>query len=233
MANPEPARALALRFGRHRCVRMKGGSHPRYEVMAHQSGSAHKGEASVLKTLRVETIDEWRSWLDEHHASEPEVWLVYYRKGTGITSVAHSDVLDEALCFGWIDSLVKRLDDRRFAIKFTPRKADSRWSDVNRKRYAVLKASGRLEPSGIARSPTGRKSASRPQRRELPKKLPAYIANALKKRPAALRTFESLPTEERRRYFAWINSAKREETKLKRLSEALKLLAVGKRLGLK
>ena len=100
----------------------------------------------------METIDEWRDWLDEHHTSEPEIWLVYYKKATGIASIARSDALDEALCFGWIDSLVKRLDDQRYAIKFTPRKADSRWSDVNRKRYAVLKASGRLEPPGTGSS---------------------------------------------------------------------------------
>jgi uncharacterized protein YdeI (YjbR/CyaY-like superfamily) len=186
-----------------------------------------------MKTLRVATLGEWRDWLDDHHASEPEVWLVYYRKGTGVPSIVHSDALDEALCFGWIDSLIKRLDDKRYAIKFTPRKPDSRWSDVNRKRYAVLKASGRLKPAGIARSPTGRKSASRPPRRELPRKLPAYIAEAFKKRPAALRNFEALPAEERRRYFAWIESAKREETKLKRAREAARLLLAGEKLGLK
>ena len=186
-----------------------------------------------MKTLRVKTLDEWHAWLDDHHASEREIWLVYYRKGTGVESIAHSDALDEALCFGWIDSLVKRLDDKRFAIKFTPRKADSRWSAVNRKRYAVLKASGRLKPPGIARAPTGRRFAVRPARRELPEKLPAYIDSALKKRPAALRTFEALPPEERRRYFAWIDSAKREETKLRRLKEAIRLLAAGEKLGLK
>jgi uncharacterized protein YdeI (YjbR/CyaY-like superfamily) len=186
-----------------------------------------------MRTLRVETISEWRDWLDENHASESEIWLVYYKKGTGVTSIVHSDALDEALCFGWIDSLIRRLDDKRYAIKFTPRKADSRWSDVNRKRYAVLKASGRLAPAGTARAPTGRGSAPRPARRELPKTLPSYIDDALKKRPAALRTFESLPPEERRRYFAWIDSAKREETKLKRLKEAIRQLAAGEKLGLK
>lgn len=186
-----------------------------------------------MKTLRVETLDEWRDWLDQHHASETEIWLVYYRKGTGVESIAHSDALDEALCFGWIDSLVKRLDEKRYAIKFTPRKADSRWSEMNRKRYAVLEASGRLKPAGIARAPTERGSAPQPRRRELPKRLPAYIEIAMKKRPAALRNFKALPAEERRRYFAWIESAKREQTKLRRLKEAIGLLAAGEKLGLK
>src|SRR5215472_6874534 len=109
-----------------------------------------------MKTLGVRTLDEWRSWLDGHHASESEIWLVFHKQHTGIACIEYKDALDEALCFGWIDSLVKRLDDRRFARKFTPRRADSRWSDVNRKRYAELEADGRLHAAGIARPPTDR-----------------------------------------------------------------------------
>ena len=186
-----------------------------------------------MKTLQVKTVEQWRDWLDEHHASESEVWLVYFKKETGVASIVHKDALDEALCFGWIDSLVRRLDERRYAVKFTPRKADSRWSDINRRRYEELKAAGRLKPAGVARPPTGRGSAPRPARRELPAKLPAYIQNALNEHPVALRNFKELPPEERRRYFAWIDSAKRDDTKLRRLKEAIRLLKAGKVLGLK
>ncbi len=188
-----------------------------------------------MKTLRVRILDQWRDWLTEHHASVSEVWLIYFKQHSGApgASIKHKDALDEALCFGWVDSLVKRLDDRQYAVKFTPRRADSRWSAVNRKRYTELKASGRLEPPGIARPPTKRGSAPRPPRRELPAKLPAYIQATLKKNPKAFRHFESLPPSQRRRYFAWIESAKREETKLRRLNEATRLLASGKVLGLK
>src|SRR5882724_3807027 len=117
-----------------------------------------------MKTLRMQTVDEWRDWLDAHHASESEVWLVFYKRHTGVASIAYKDARDEALCFGWVDSLVKRLDDRRYALKFTPRKANSRWSAVNRQRYAELKASGRLKPAGIERSPTNRGYGPRPRR---------------------------------------------------------------------
>jgi uncharacterized protein YdeI (YjbR/CyaY-like superfamily) len=99
-----------------------------------------------VKTLLVRALDEWRHWLSDHHASESEVWLIFYKRATGVTSIDYKDALDEALCFGWVDSLVKRLDDRRFARKFTPRRAGSRWSAVNRKRYAELEAAGRLKP---------------------------------------------------------------------------------------
>jgi uncharacterized protein YdeI (YjbR/CyaY-like superfamily) len=132
-----------------------------------------------------------------------------------------------------VDSLVKRLDDRRYARKFTPRRADSRWSDLNRKRYAELEAEGRLKQSGIDRSPTDRGYGPRPPPLALPAKLPAYIQAALKKHPTVLRHFEALAPSERRRYFAWVESAKRETTKARRLEEMVRLLASGKVLGLK
>jgi uncharacterized protein YdeI (YjbR/CyaY-like superfamily) len=186
-----------------------------------------------MKTLLVRTLGQWRRWLTERHASESEVWLIFYKHHTGVRSIDYKDALDEALCFGWVDSLVKRLDDRRFARKFTPRRADSKWSDVNRKRYAELKAAGRLKAPGIERSPTDRGYSQRPPRLEMPSRLPAYIQTALRNHPAALRHFEALAPSQRRHYFAWIESAKRQETKLRRLEEAIRLLASGKVLGLK
>jgi len=187
----------------------------------------------AMKTLLVRTIDEWRDWLEANHASVSEVWLVFHKLHTGVPSVDYKEALDQALCFGWVDSLVKRLDERRFARKFTPRRAGSRWSSVNRKRYAALEASGRLKPAGLARAPTIRGYDSPLPRMRLPRKLPPYIEAALRKNAAARRHFEALTDSQRRRYFAWIESAKREETKLRRLKEAIRLLAAGKLLGLK
>lgn len=186
-----------------------------------------------MKTLLVATLDRWRDWLDEHHASESEVWIVFQKKPTGVASIKYEDALDEALCFGWVDSLVKRLDDQRYARKFTPRRPDSRWSTKNGKRYAELKADGRLKPAGIERPATDRGYGPRPARLPLPSKLPAYIRAALSKHPAALRHFKALSPSQRRLYLAWIESAKKEETKLRRLKEAVRLLGAGKVLGLK
>jgi len=87
-----------------------------------------------VKTFVAYTVDQWRKWLDEHHDSESEVWLVFHKVHTRVPSIAYPDALDEALCFGWVDSLVKRLYGSRYARKFTPRKVDSRWSTINRKR---------------------------------------------------------------------------------------------------
>ena len=112
-------------------------------------------------------------------------------------------------------------------------RADSRWSDANRKRYADLKAGGRVRPAGVQRPPTDRGYAPRPPRLPLPAKLPPYIRAALRDHATARRHFEALAPSHRRRYVAWIESAKREETKLRRLQEAIRLLTSGKQLGLK
>src|SRR6516225_5280720 len=112
--------------------------------------------AKPLKTLDVRTRPDWRQWLQEHHDSESEIWLVFHKRHTAEPSLGYDDAVEEALCFGWIDSLIRRLDDDRYARKFTPRKADSAWSTINQRRYADLKARGLLAAPGLERAPTGR-----------------------------------------------------------------------------
>jgi len=183
-----------------------------------------------LKTLDAQTSEEWRRWLADHHDSESEVWLVFHKRHTGRVTIAYEDAVDEALCFGWVDSLIKRLDDARYVRKFTPRKADSKWSTTNRQRYAQLKESGRLMPPGLNRAPTDRSGdAPRPS----PSKVPQYIQEALRNRTAARSYFENLAPSYRRMYIGWIDSPKQQETKMRRLEEAIRLLAAGKKLGLK
>lgn len=187
---------------------------------------------SELKTVDARTLAQWRRWLAAHHDSESEVWLIFYKQHSGITGIAYEDAVDEGLCFGWVDSLVKRLDDARFARKFTPRRPDSVWSDSNRKRYAKLKASGRLRPAGVDRPPTNRRP-EKPPKFALPAKLPRYIETALRKRAKAWRAFEQLAPSHRRHYVGWIDVAKQEETKRRRLREVVRALAAGEKLGLK
>jgi uncharacterized protein YdeI (YjbR/CyaY-like superfamily) len=186
--------------------------------------------AKAIKTLEVQTRQDWRNWLQEHHGSESEIWLVFHKRHTGLKSISYDDAVEEALCFGWIDSLVKRLDDARYARKFTPRTPDSRWSTINRRRYENLKARGLLAPAGLERAPTGRSGdAPRPSASVIP----PYIERRLKANPRAWDYFEQLAPSYRRTFIGWIESAKREETKEKRLREAIRLLAAGKKLGLK
>ena len=182
-----------------------------------------------LMTLEVRTRRQWRAWLAKHHASSPGVWLVFHKAHTGVKSIPYEDTVREALCFGWIDSLVKRLDADRFALKVTPRKPTSKWSDTNRKRWVELKAAGLLTPAGLAAPPTNNTYAPRP----VVPALPAYIAEALKGNSKAWKFFRELAPTYRRQFLVWIHIAKRPETRDRRIRESIALLAAGKRLGLK
>lgn len=181
------------------------------------------------RELDIRTRAAWRAWLEAHHADVAAVWLVFHKRHTGVACLDYGDAVEEALCFGWVDSLIRRLDDDRYARKFTPRSADSRWSAINRKRYARLEAEGRLAPSGRARPPTD-SSGDAPQ---LPAALPDYFARRLEQNPAARRYFESLAPSYRAMFIGWVHSAKRETTRERRLRESIELLAAGKKLGMK
>ena len=185
-----------------------------------------------MRTFEAGTIRRWRAWLHKHHRSASEIWLVYHKKHTGRPSVSYLDALDEALCYGWIDCGVKRIDRDRYAIKYRPRKVGSKWSAINSKRYAALEAAGRLAPAGEARSPKGAAVARRPKL-NLPATVPAYIAKPLKAVPAAWSYFKTISPSHQRRYVGWIHMAKQEETRLRRLREAILLLTKKQKLGLK
>ena len=185
--------------------------------------------AAELKTLEVPSRRHWRAWLTKHHTSSPGIWLVFYKAHTGRKSIPYEDAVREALCFGWIDSLVKRLDEDRYAIKVTPRKPTSKWSNLNRKRWRELKEAGLLSPSGLAAAPTNNSYAARPVIPELPD----YIAKALKVNPRAWEFFQQLAPTYRRNFVVWIHVAKRPETRERRIRESISLLAAGKKLGLK
>lgn len=183
-----------------------------------------------LKTLDMRSRQQWRDWLQEHHDSESEIWLLFHKRHTEIQSIGYEDAVEEALCFGWIDSIIKRLDDDRYLRKFTPRNPGSKWSSINRRRYEKMKEQGLLAAPGLERAPTSRSGdAPRPSLSEIP----PYIENELKANTSAWNFFQRLAPSYQRIYIGWIDSAKREETKEKRLREAIDLLAAGKKLGLK
>jgi uncharacterized protein YdeI (YjbR/CyaY-like superfamily) len=192
---------------------------------------AHAGASMTadLITLRVTSRRAWRAWLTKHHTSSPGVWLVFYKAHTGVKSIPYEDAVREALCFGWIDSLLRRFDDDRYALKVTPRRPTSKWSDSNRKRWAALQAAGLLTSAGLAAAPTANTYAPRPAIPELP----AYITKALRTNPKAWTFFQQLAPTYRRHFVVWIHTAKRPETRARRIRESVSLLAAGKKLGLK
>lgn len=182
-----------------------------------------------LMTLEIRNRQQWRTWLKKHYASSPGVWLVFYKNHTGVKSIPYEDSVREALCFGWIDSLIKRLDEDRHAHKFTPRRPGSKWSEINLKRWEELNDAGLLTPAGLAAAPTDNRYSPLPK---VPQ-LPAYIAKALKVNPEAWSFFQELAPSYRRQFVGWIHLAKRPETRKKRIRESIALLAAKKKLGLK
>jgi uncharacterized protein YdeI (YjbR/CyaY-like superfamily) len=121
-----------------------------------------------LIQLDIRTRGEWRQWLEKHHASSPGIWLLRHKNHTGVTSLLYEDLVREALCFGWVDSLIKRLDANRYAIKVTPRQPTSKWSDLNRKRWKELQAASLLAAPGLAAAPNANRYAPKPEVPELP-----------------------------------------------------------------
>jgi uncharacterized protein YdeI (YjbR/CyaY-like superfamily) len=181
------------------------------------------------KLLHVPTREEWRAWLAEHHETETEVWLVFSKKHTGEPRVPYGDAVEEALCFGWIDSVVHKLDEDRYAQKFTPRKDAGKWSAPNLERMERLIASGRMTPAGLAKFAP----VAQPPRFQADDEVPAFIESALKGNETARQYFLGLAPSHRREYVRWITEAKKEETRQRRLGEALRLLERRRKLGMK
>jgi uncharacterized protein YdeI (YjbR/CyaY-like superfamily) len=102
----------------------------------------------VGETVRVRSRAEWRTWLSRHHADRKEIWLVYYKKGSGKTGISYDDSVEEALCYGWVDGQTKGLDETSYAARFTPRRPGSNWSPSNRERVARLLKAGKMTEAG-------------------------------------------------------------------------------------
>jgi len=193
--------------------------------------------ANRAPLLHVTTRAAWRAWLAKHHATAKEVWLVFAKVHTGRPRVPYAAAVEEALCFGWIDSIVKRIDDERYAQKFTPRRPGSRWSELNKERVRQLIAAGlmtdagraKIDPRALTAKPAPR--GARPRLSTL--EPPPYLVRALRRNRQAWETFCQLAPSHRGAYVFWIAEAKREETRKRRIREAVALLAAGRNLPLK
>ena len=178
---------------------------------------------------------EWRNWLLKNHDSERELWLVFFKKGSGIQAIDYNGAVEEALCFGWIDSIVRGIDGLKYMRKFTPRKDSSLWSASNRKRVEKLIREDRMTPSGMRKVEVAKRTGRwiPPDRPEIIFKPPAEFINALRENPIAKLNYEGLSQTHQKEYIGWIITAKREETRQRRIRESLTLLQEGKTLGLK
>ncbi len=187
--------------------------------------------------LEVSCLESWRAWLVDNHRSADSVWLVFTRKGGGGSSPTYVEAVEEALCYGWIDSIVKGLDECRYARLFTPRRPGSAWSALNRRRAEELIAGGRMTPAGMVPVDEARSTGRWTAKPDGPKKeadtVPRELEEALDLAPASRPFFESLPPSCRRNCILWVSAARRPATRARRAGEAAAAFARGERLGLK
>lgn len=188
------------------------------------------------KTLYVSSREEWRSWLEKNAYKETVIWLIFYKKHSGKRSLPYSEAVEEALCFGWIDSIIKRFDDEKYIQKFTPRKAKSKWSVLNVARVREMVKKGRMTERGLALYRYAEENGLLPEPSGKPGKdlvIPGFVAGALSKNKKAKNFFDTLAPSYKKMYIGWIMDAKREETRLKRVAEMIGRLNEGKKPGLK
>ena len=189
-----------------------------------------------MNQVHVTTRSQWRRWLAAHHDREPGgIWLVFHRKESGKPSLVYEESVEEALCFGWIDSVIKKIDEEKYCRKFTPRKDSSCWSSSNKQRVKKVIKEGRMTRFGQAKVDAAKKLGlwERDLRPVISSEVPEDLSAALAGNSRAKEFFESLAPSYRKHFIGWIVTAKRPETRAKRVKESLALLEKRKKLGLK
>jgi uncharacterized protein YdeI (YjbR/CyaY-like superfamily) len=185
-----------------------------------------------LKPIFFESPEEFYDWLEQHHDTEDEVYVGYWKKHTGKTSLTWSQAVDQALCFGWIDGRVNRIDDDRHMQRFTPRRPNSNWSKVNIEKVAKLTDAGLMRPAGLkafeARTKERSGVYSYEDRHKL--NLPPEYEQRFQADAAAWEYWQAAPAGYRKTVTWWVMSAKREETRERRLGQLIESSAAGRKV---
>jgi uncharacterized protein YdeI (YjbR/CyaY-like superfamily) len=185
-----------------------------------------------MKPIFFKSAADFRGWIEERHATEPELLVGFYRKASG-RGIAYPEALDEALSFGWIDGVRRRIDAESYTIRFTPRKPGSNWSAVNTERARVLISQGRMKPSGFqAFRECDEEKAARYSHERDHGRLDAALDAALRANRNAASFFDAQPPGYRKTVIFWVMSAKKEETRARRLAHLIERSASGTRIDL-
>ena len=186
----------------------------------------------VGKTFYAKNRREWRSWLAKHHSSAREIWLIYYKKHTGKPRVPYTHAVEEALCYGWIDSILKPIDADRYAQRYSPRKPTSKLSEMNRERVRRLIRAGRMTNVGLAKIKHAF-DERRDTKRRLRWEVPADILKRLKQKPLTWKNFRRFPESYKRIRIGWITAARhRPQVFRQRLQYFLRMTEQNKRFGM-
>lgn len=186
----------------------------------------------ITETFFAADRSVWRQWLERHHADKTEIWLVMLKKHVAEPCVSLSEAVEEALCFGWIDGHLQRIDDCSHALRFTPRRPGSTWAESNRARVERLTRGGRMTAAGLeavrVAKERGTWGEQAPERIDV---TPPDLEAALAAQPAAAERWRAWPPSHRRQYVYWVLDAKRPETRERRVAEVVRRAAAGVRPG--
>jgi uncharacterized protein YdeI (YjbR/CyaY-like superfamily) len=168
---------------------------------------------------------EWRRWLWKNHDKASEIWILTYKRHTGRPCLSYEDALEEAICYGWIDSRLKRIDDERHMWRFAPRKTNSLWSMSNRRRAEKLIKEGRMASTGMATVEAAKKNGKwyEAYAPSAPPKIPDDLKDGLMRDERAWKNFQALAKSHRHTYIHWVMTAKRKETREKRIQEVVRM----------
>jgi len=188
-----------------------------------------------MDEITIINRSEWREWLEKNHHSSPGVWAVFYKKHSNIPTLDYEDFVEEALCFGWIDSIIKKLDEERYARKVTPRRPGSAWSELNKKRVLKLEKARLMTDAGRKVIHAAKKAGkwNITGMPEINVEMVSEFQNALDHNHKAKSFFEQLTLSYQKRYLLWIQMAKKPDTRNRRIREAIDLLCNNQKLGLK
>ena len=182
------------------------------------------------KTTHPKTRSQWRKWLEKNHSASPGVWLIYYKKESGKRKFDYADAVEEALCFGWIDSTSRSMDDDRYMQRFTPRKAKSGWSGLNKKRIEKMIAEGLMTKAGLEKIEAAKKDGSWKSLDHIDAiEPPEDFEKALSKNKRAKINFQNFPPFTKKQFLYRINSAKTEATRKERIILCVKMAAANKK----
>jgi uncharacterized protein YdeI (YjbR/CyaY-like superfamily) len=197
----------------------------------------HDPATLAYPLLEVKTQLEWRKWLAKNHNKSTGVNFVHYRKESGVVGVSYEEALDEALCYGWIDSTIRKIDEFRYVHQFTPRKPGSFWSDVNKRKVAKLLEAGKMTEHGAKHLPTKKEIDAAvkagPAKKVAPRQLdlPAELATLLKKSAAFRKAWETHTPWSARQYAIYVAEAKQAATRERRAQNTMERVLAAKRVG--
>ena len=184
----------------------------------------------ITQSFTPKNQSDWRSWLEKHHASEQEVWLVYFKPASGKSNIEYEASVEEALCFGWIDSIIQKVDEEKYVRKFNPRRMDSKWSETNKRRVLKVIREGRMTDAGLAKVTfdVSKVDVNKPKPRRPPVEIPERVEQALRSRPGLWEAFQEVTPSLKRNYILWLTDAKKPETFEKRFNLLVEEVMSGK-----